>query len=123
MKMKISLILHWLLGLAMIVFGLNKFVGFMAPPELPAAAGAFMGALIETGYMLPLIGGTEVVGGVLLLIAKLRPVGLVILLPISVNIILFHAFLAPAGGVPAYALGAINFYLLTTHCSKFKSAL
>lgn len=41
----IAMIARYLLGLAMLVFGANKFFHFMPNPELPEAAGAFMGAL------------------------------------------------------------------------------
>ncbi|NDV63165.1 DoxX family protein [Puniceicoccales bacterium CK1056] len=115
--------LQLLLGLAFVVFGLNKFIGFMPPPELPPAAGAFMGALMETGYMFPLIAVTEIVAGALILSRMFSALGLVILMPISVNIVLFHLALAPAGGVPAYVLAGINVYLLFIYKPKFDSLL
>ena len=123
MKNKIDSGLQILLGLAFVVFGLNKFIGFMPPPELPPAAGAFMGALAETGYMFPLIALTEIVAGALILSRIFTPLGLVILMPISVNIVLFHLVLAPAGGVPAYVLAALNVYLLFVYKPKYDPIL
>src|SRR5262245_30910283 len=51
------------LGLVFFVFGLNGFLDFIPPPAepIPAGAMAFAGALLQTGYMFPLIKGTEVV--------------------------------------------------------------
>lgn len=123
MKRKINTGVQILLGLAFVVFGLNKFLNYMAPPELPAKAGDFMGALMETGYMLPLIGLTEVVAGALILSSRFTALGLVLLAPISVNIVLFHVFLAPVSGIPAYVLAALNLYLLFTYLPRYKGLL
>jgi uncharacterized membrane protein YphA (DoxX/SURF4 family) len=47
--------------------------------------------------MLPLVWGTEVVSGVLLLIGVFVPFALVLLAPVLVNIFFFHIFLNPMG--------------------------
>ena len=96
------------LGLMFAVFGLNGFLNFLPMPAPEGDAGAFMGALAATGYMFPLIKGTEVVAAVLLLSGRLPALALLLLAPIVVNIIAYHAFLAPAGlvtGLLALALG------------------
>lgn len=123
MNNKIKTGIQILLGLAFVVFGLNKFLQFMPPPELPPEAGAFMGALMETGYMFPLIALTEIIAGALILSRKFTPLGLVLLAPISVNIVLFHLVLAPAGGVPAYVLAGMNLYLLFAYLPRYRPML
>jgi uncharacterized membrane protein YphA (DoxX/SURF4 family) len=100
-----------LLGLIFFVFGLNGFLQFIPQPPVPAQAGAFFGALAATGYMLPLIKIVEVVGGALLLSNRFVPLALAILAPNVVNIVLFHAVLAP-GGLPI-ALMVLGFELFT----------
>ena len=47
--------------------------------------------------MLPLIKGTEVVAGLLLLSNRVVPFALTLLAPVVVNIVAFHLFLAPQG--------------------------
>ena len=86
-------------GLAFFVFGLNGFLDFIPHPQTPPPEGAmqFAMALFRTGYMFPLIKGTEVLAGVLLLTNRFVPLALVLLAPVLVNIVAFHAFLAPAG--------------------------
>jgi uncharacterized membrane protein YphA (DoxX/SURF4 family) len=94
-----TVILRSLLGLAFVVFGLNKFLHFMPNPSEPPAAMEFFGALFKTGYFIPLLATTEVVSGALLLGGVIVPFALVLLAPVIVNIFMFHLFLAP-GGLP-----------------------
>src|SRR5258706_8733240 len=97
-----------LLGAGFFVFGLNGFLHFLPTPPLPAPAGNFLGALVATGYMFPLIKGTEVVAGALLLGNRFAPLALALLAPVLVNIVAFHAVLAPAGlAVPLVLLAAV----------------
>jgi len=93
------------LGLVFTVFGLNGFLHFLPMPPAPPAALAFLGALAGSGYMFPLIKGTEVVAGLLLLGNRFVPLALTLLAPVIVNIVLYHAVLAPAGlGIPLLVL-------------------
>jgi hypothetical protein len=92
------------LGLVFFVFGLNGFLHFLPQPPLPAAAGAFMGGLAGAGYMFPLIKGTEVLAGALLLSNRFVPLALTLLAPVVVNIVLFHVVLAPPNPVTAIVL-------------------
>jgi hypothetical protein len=84
-------------GVAFLVFGVNGFLHFLPMPTPPPAAGAFFGALFSTGYMIPLIKTTEVVTAILLLSNRFVPLALALIAPVIVNIVAFHAFLAPAG--------------------------
>lgn len=83
------------LGLIFTVFGLNGFLQFLPNPPVPEAAGSFLGALAATGYMFPLIKGTEVVAGLALLSNRYVPLALILLSPVVVNIFAFHTLLAP----------------------------
>ena len=95
------------LGLAFTVFGLNGFLHFLPMPPMSGEPAAFMGALAATGYMFPLIKGTEVVAGLLLLGNRLVPLALTLLAPILVNIVAFHVLLARGGvGLPLALLSA-----------------
>lgn len=123
MKPKIDLVLRLILGLAMFVFGLNKFIGFMAPPELPEAAGNLMGAFVQSGYMMPLIAIVEIVTGALLLSGLFVPLALVLLAPVTVNIVLFHAALAPGGIGLGLVLFVINVYLFFAHIDAYRPLL
>ena len=111
-----------LLGLVFFVFGLDYFLHFFPQPTgpMPEGAMAFGGALMKTGYMFPLIKGTEVLVGALLLSNRLVPLALVLIAPVLVNIVAFHAFLEPSGLPLAVALAAIELALAWSYRAAFR---
>jgi len=90
MKNTIQNISIWFLAILMIVFGLNKFFGFI-PVEPPAdqTAQAFMGAMF-TSYLFVVVAIAEIVGGILIIVPKTRILGWLLLLPVIFNIVAFH---------------------------------
>ena len=91
-----SLISRYLLGLIFVVFGANGFLHFIPMPPPPGVAGQFMGALFVS-HVLVVIFLLQLAGGILLLAGRYVPLALVLLGPVIVNIVLFHAFMAPSG--------------------------
>lgn len=110
-------------GAIFFVFGLNGFLQFLPAPPMPEAAGRFAMALIGTGYMFPLIKATEVAAGLLLLSGRFVPLALALLAPIVVNILAFHAFLAPAGLALPVILLATELYLAWSYRAAFAPML
>jgi len=95
--MKIAaLISRIILGLIFVVFGLNGFLHFIPGPLPPGLAGQFLGAMIQSHYVLA-VAAVQVAGGALLLANRYVPLALVLLGPVIVNIDLFHILLMPAG--------------------------
>jgi hypothetical protein len=118
--MKVAmLIARVLLGLIFVVFGLNGFLHFLPQPPMPQAALAFFGALAATGYMLPQLFLSQLLGGGLLLLGMI-PLGLLILAPVIVNIVAFHVFLAPDGLPLAVVVAALELFLAWTHREAFR---
>jgi len=120
---KLPLVARYLLGIVLLVFGLNGFLNFLPAPELPEAAGAFFGALIETGYMMHLVKGVEVIVAVLLLSNRFVSLALVMFVPISINILAFHLVLAPAGIGPGALVFILNIYLLFVNIDSYRPML
>lgn len=114
-----------LMGLVFFVCGLDGFLHFLPQPTEPPseAAMSFAMALFKSGYMFPLIKGTEVVTGALLLTNRFTALALVLIAPVVVNIFAFHAFLAPSGLVVASVLVAFELYLAWAHRSAYRSVL
>jgi hypothetical protein len=78
------------------VFGLNGFLNFipMAPPA--GIAGQFMGALYASHYLWVVFAFQLIAGG-LLLVNRYVPLAVAVLAPVIVNILTFHALMAPSG--------------------------
>src|SRR6266436_4248449 len=87
---------RYLAGLIFLVFGLNGFLHFIPLPPPGGIAGQFMGALYVSHY-LRVIFGFQVIAGVLLLVIRYVPLAVAILAPVLVNILTFHALMAPSG--------------------------
>src|SRR5271165_1069257 len=84
------LLARLLMGLLFLVFGLNGFLHFIPQPkDMPEGVAAFSGALAKTGYMFPMVMGTQVLAGVLLLLNRFVPLALALIAPVIVNIIAF----------------------------------
>ena len=109
-----------LLGLIYFVFGLNGFLNFLkiTPPPMPEAAMAYFGGLVKSGYFIPVLGATETLGGFLLLTGFAAPLALVVLAPVTLQIILFHAFLTP--GLPNLVLPIIMVALHITAAGGYR---
>ena len=86
-----------------------------APPP-----GSFMDALIQTGYMMPLIAISEIVPGILLLLNKWKGLALVWLAPISVNILFFHFAFDLSSIAPGAMFAGLNGILIYLNWKKFK---
>jgi uncharacterized membrane protein YphA (DoxX/SURF4 family) len=123
MKAKAVLASRILLGLVFFVFGLNGFLHFLPQQPMPGPAGNFVGALFASGYMFPLLKGTEVICGALLLSGRFVPLALTILAPVVVNIVAFHAFLAPAGLAIPILIVALEVFLARSYRSAFRGVL
>lgn len=77
-------------------------------------------AFTDSGYMWPLVGGLEAVVGILFILKKAYPAALLALIPISVNVVLFHAVLDPPNIVPALLVAVLNGYLIFKNWDQFK---
>ena len=112
-----------LLGLPLLVFGLDYFFKFMPEPEHNAEATAFLTALGETGYMWLLIKSVEVLCGVLLITGQFVPLALVLFAPLMVNFLAFHLVLEPAGiAIPLVLLG-LQLFLVAAHWSNLRGVV
>ena len=114
-----TIISRVLLGLIFVTFGLNMFLNFIhmpPPPEGPARD--FMTALFVSHYLY-VVGALQVVGGFLLFTGRWTPLGLTLVGPVIVNIVCFHALMAPAGLPMAMTVSALAVFLLWRHRGNF----
>ncbi len=109
-----------LLGLLFVVFGSNFFLNFIPMPPPPpegTPVAMFFGAFFATGY-LAFVKVLEILGGLLVALPRTRPLGLLLLVPIIVNILAFHTFITAGAGLleaPLLLIVALTLFLVWTH--------
>lgn len=123
MRARIALVVRIILGLMLAVVGLNKFLQFMPAMQMAPPAMNLMGALIASGYVMPMVAMVEIIVGALLLTNKFVPLALILLAPLSVNVVLFHLFLDPASIGPAALVTIMNIYLAYVNKDKYRPLL
>ena len=115
----LTLIARLLLGLIFVVFGLNGFLNFLSMGPMPSGlAGQFVGALVLSHYFW-VVAALQIAGGALLLVNRFVPLGLVLLGPVIVNIILYHALLNASGAAPAIVVTILWFIVFYAHRQYF----
>jgi len=115
MKTKINTILSIIFGLALIMFGLDKFLEFIPHNHVmdEDLVSAFTG-LMANKFILPTVGVVEAVSGILLLTKKYRTAALLLMLPVTYGIIAFHLAVDLEGIGPGLIIAIIHVYLLST---------
>jgi putative oxidoreductase len=118
-----TVIARVLLGLVFVVFGSNIFLNFIhMPPPPPTLAGDFTKALFLSHY-LHVVAVFQIFGGLLLLVGRFVPLGLVLLAPVVVNIDLVHILLDPSGLPLAAVISILLVFLLWQYRDAFKGIL
>lgn len=118
-------VIRVLLGLAFLVFGLNAFINFIPQPEepMPERVMKFSVALMESGYMMQLIGLTQLLSGLALLANRFVPVALIALFAFMVNSVAFHIFLERSGLMMSLVFMALVLYLAWVHRAAYRPLL
>lgn len=119
MNSQFTMLVRIILGILLVVFGSNKFLHFIPLPPPTGDAGAFMNSLGATGYIFPFVGILEVIIGVMLLLKKWVAFALILLAPISINILLFHLFLDIPGVAIALLVVVFNAILIYKHWKQY----
>ena len=103
----------YLLALIYLVFGSNYFFHFLPMPPMGGNAGTFAGLLFTTKFLL-VVKTLEVGLALLLLVPQSRALALLLIAPITVNILLFELLIAQQTGIGILMviLNAIAIYQL-----------
>lgn len=120
MNSKFTMIVRILLGIILVVFGSNKFLHFIPMPPPVGSAGDFINTLGASGYIFPMLGVVEVCIGAMLLCKQWVPFGIILLAPISVNILLYHICFSVPGLSIALLILALNVILIYKHWPLYK---
>lgn len=121
MNSTFTTILRMLLGVSLLIFGMNKFIAFIPIFDMAPAVANFMESLNSTGYVLYVVASLELLIGGLLLFKKWVPFALILLAPIVVNILLFHLFLDVSGMLVAVLMLVITGVLIYKYWKSYSS--
>jgi putative oxidoreductase len=113
----IRLMFQIILGL---VFTLAGGAKLLIPNQL-SLGDLLIDGMKNTGYLYSLLGFTELITGIVILSGRFVPLTLAISAPITLNIFLYHVFLAPAGSLIGFILIAIHIVLLVAYANVFRS--
>ncbi|CAN5293586.1 hypothetical protein BH09BAC6_BH09BAC6_32030 [soil metagenome] len=120
MKSKVLFVLCLLTGLLFINAGLNKFLNYMPmPKEMPEKAVKAGMAFMTIGWILPLVGFTEIIGGLLLIFKKTRALGAIVILPVLTGIVLANINTAPSALPMTAAIVAIIIWVIVENWRKY----
>jgi len=120
MKSKILFVICLLFGLLFINAGLDKFLHYMPmPKDLSESMTTAFNAFVALGWLLPLAGVAEIVGGILFIIPKTRAFGAVVIFPVMIGILLTNTVTDTTGLPIAAVLLAINLWVLYENRAKY----
>jgi uncharacterized membrane protein YphA (DoxX/SURF4 family) len=111
----VVIIIRILTGLLFLFSSVVVLFGLMPQPEMQGDVKLFNEGMAASGYLMPLLKVTELLCAIALLTNRLVPLATVVLFPITLNILLFHAFLAPEGLPIALFLFLSNLFLAYTY--------
>jgi len=119
-KSKVLFALALIFGLFFINAGFDKFFHYMPmPKDLPEKMMKAFGAFMEIGWLMPLVGIAEIVGGFLIIIPRTRALGALIIFPVMVGIILTNIVQDKSGLPIATAFAAVLVWVMYENKEKY----
>lgn len=122
--MKIALVVvRVLLGLMYVASSVLFFLEMMPEQKLEGAADTFMVGIVAAGYLMPVTKVFELVCGIALVSGRFVPLATVVIFPITLNVFMFHTFLAPKEMLVGVVMLLANLFLAYANFAHFKSLL
>ncbi len=119
-KNKVLFVLALLFGLFFINAGLDKFFHYMPmPKELPEKMSKALGAFMEIGWLMPLVGLAEIIGGLLIILPRTRALGALIVFPVMVGILLTNIVQDKSGLPIALTFGVVLAWIMYENRQKY----
>ena len=109
----------YLLSLIYLVFGLNYFLHFLTMPPMTGDANTFIGLLHSTGF-LAFVKVLEVILAVLIVVPASRALAIILIAPITINILLFEITIVHQPGI-GILLVLLNAWVIYTNKNKYNS--
>lgn len=118
---KLTLVIRWITTLFLVVTGIMTATSFsMESVEGSEKLKSFMTAMYESGYIITWVGLFKAITGVLLIFNKTRRLAAIMLIPYSVNILLYTIFIGQMFIPMAIFLSTLNTYLIYAYWNYYK---
>lgn len=118
--MKIAILVsRILLGLVFFASGIVSLLKLGKMGGMPSDAMAFMTLMVAHNYT-TFIALIMLIGGLLLLVGRFVPIGLVMLGPILVNILLFHLLFHVPGVITGAVCTMLEVFLIWSYRANFR---
>lgn len=114
MNSKFTKITRIILGIILLLSGLNKIFKI-----IPTPADDLIESFGQVDYIFPIVAVLEIIIAVLLLSNKWVAFALILLVPLSLNILLFHFYLNLQGIIPAILVATLNGILIYKHRRQY----
>ncbi|CAG5017468.1 hypothetical protein DYBT9275_05778 [Dyadobacter sp. CECT 9275] len=122
--MKIAvMIVRILMGLIFSASAIAVLFKLVPQPELHGPVKTFNEGIAAAGYFIPMLKSIELICGLLLISGRFISLVTLVLLPITINIFAFHAFLAPEGLPVAIFLLLGNIFLAYVYRRNYDALL
>ncbi|PZX93037.1 DoxX family protein [Flavobacterium aquariorum] len=116
-----TIIIRSLIGLLLLFASISYFLHLFPEPPLAGNMKIFNDGIKASGYLMPLVKTIELIYGLSFLVGKFNKLTFILLMPISVNIICTHLFLAPEGIPVASFVFLGNIFLIYTKWDSYKA--
>lgn len=115
---RIKPIARFTLGFLLIIFGANGFHNFLDLPAMPTSAETVFQSI---GYLIIYVKMFEILIGIALVLNVFVPLALLVLTPISLNILVFHIGTGFFSGIlPGAMVAGLNVFLLYAYFDFYK---
>lgn len=116
-------VLRVLMGALLVFSSIAFFLKLMPQQPLDGNAKLFVEGLFASGYLMLVVKVVELLVGIALITNRFVPLALVVIFPITINIVLFHVFLAPDNLVMPLFLLFANLFLAVRYKDSYKHIL
>jgi uncharacterized membrane protein YphA (DoxX/SURF4 family) len=122
--MKVAVIIvRIVMGLLFLVSAIGFFFNLMPQPELSGNAQLFIGGMAASVYLFPLLKVIETLCAIAFLSGRFVPLATVVIFPVTVNILLYHSFLAPQDMIIPVLLFLANVFLAYHYRRNYEMVL
>jgi len=122
--MKIAtIIIRVLMGLMFAFASIAYFFKLIKEPEVTGSIKIFNDGIMASIYLMPTVKVFELLCAIAFLSGRFVPLATVVIFPVILNILLFHAFLESSGLPIAILLLIGNLFLAYYYHDKYKSIL